>query len=262
MNLAKLVFGWVFLAGFTAAGTYYAMDEVDHRIGLARFQLHERLGIVRYQVNPNPVNPNPVNPNPVNPNPVNPNPVNPNPVNPNPVNPNPNPVNPNPVNPNPVNPNPVNPNPVNPNPVNPNPVNPNPGPVTPPPHQNPNPVNPNPINPNPVNPNPVNPNPGPVNPPRPNPSQNPPPSRPADFTDTDIRLTQLNGQLRSFRDSVGRIRAQAPNGTARLDGPMSNLESFLRQARNALGNNDTTTANRLMNAADGEVAKLKELLDQ
>src|SRR6185369_6898026 len=61
VKILKLVFGWLFLAGFTAAGTYYAMDEVDHRVGLARFQLHERLGIIRYQVPvPIPVNPNPV----------------------------------------------------------------------------------------------------------------------------------------------------------------------------------------------------------
>ena len=60
MNTARLVFGWLFLAGFTAAGTYYAMDEADQRIGLARFQLHEKLGIVRYAQLPQP----PINNNP------------------------------------------------------------------------------------------------------------------------------------------------------------------------------------------------------
>ncbi|HTS28020.1 MAG TPA: hypothetical protein VMH81_19235 [Bryobacteraceae bacterium] len=59
MNTVRLVFGWLFLAGLTAAGTYYAFDEADHRIGLARFDLHGKLGIIRYTPT-QPINNNPV----------------------------------------------------------------------------------------------------------------------------------------------------------------------------------------------------------
>jgi hypothetical protein len=63
MNSLRLVFGWLFLTALTAAGTYYAMDEVDQRVGLARFNLHEKLGITRYAAAPTP-KPIPVTPTP------------------------------------------------------------------------------------------------------------------------------------------------------------------------------------------------------
>lgn len=74
MNALRLVFGWIFLACLTAAGTFYGMDEVDQRIGLARFHLHENLGITRYatvvrKVRPEPA-PGPVTPAPVSPEPA------------------------------------------------------------------------------------------------------------------------------------------------------------------------------------------------
>jgi hypothetical protein len=55
MNSLRLVFGWLFLTALTAAGTYYAMDEIDQRVGLARFNLHEKLGITRYAAAPKPI---------------------------------------------------------------------------------------------------------------------------------------------------------------------------------------------------------------
>jgi septation ring formation regulator EzrA len=86
------------------------------------------------------------------------------------------------------------------------------------------------------------------------------PSRPADFTDTNIRLVQLKGQATRFRSTISRM--QSPYGTARLDEPMSNLSRLLRQAESAMNAGDTTAARRYMDQADNEVTKLKELLDQ
>ena len=50
MNAFRLSIGWVFLTALTAAGTFYATDELDQRVGLAKYQLHEKLGIARYSV--------------------------------------------------------------------------------------------------------------------------------------------------------------------------------------------------------------------
>ncbi len=52
MNLFKMVFGWLFLAGFTAVGTFYAFDEADHRMGLAKLDLYQKVGVVRYVRSP------------------------------------------------------------------------------------------------------------------------------------------------------------------------------------------------------------------
>jgi len=46
-NLLRLTVGWVFLMGMTAAGTYYAADEVDHRFGLEKYAIHEKFGYAR-----------------------------------------------------------------------------------------------------------------------------------------------------------------------------------------------------------------------
>jgi len=245
VNTARLVFGWLFLAGFTAFGTYYAMDEAVHRIGLARFQLHEKLGIVRYASAVQPIrNQTP----PINNQtpPINNNQQPPIQTNPQPINNNPQP--------------PIQTNPQPPIQTNPQPINNNPQPIQtspqPPIQTNPQP----PINNNPQPPISRNPQP-PVNiqtpPVNQGPQQRP---RPADFTETQIRLDRLKGQASHFKSTISRM--QGPYGTGRLDEPMSNLNRFLRQAEAALNNNDTATAKRYMDQADTEVGKLKELLDQ
>ncbi len=48
MNAFRLSIGWVFLTALTAAGTFYATDEIDQRVGLEKYQLHQKLGIARY----------------------------------------------------------------------------------------------------------------------------------------------------------------------------------------------------------------------
>ncbi len=48
MNGVRLSIGWVFLTALTAAGTFYATDELDQRVGLEKYQLHQKLGIARY----------------------------------------------------------------------------------------------------------------------------------------------------------------------------------------------------------------------
>ena len=50
MNAFRLSIGWVFLTALTAAGTFYATDELDQRVGLEKYQLHQKLGIARYSV--------------------------------------------------------------------------------------------------------------------------------------------------------------------------------------------------------------------
>ena len=253
MNTVRLVFGWLFLAGFTAAGTYYAMDEADQRVGLGRFQLHEKFGLVKMAAMQAPIN-NQVPPN------NNPPPVYVPPNNQNPPNTNPSPVY------------------VPPNNQNP-PSNVTPPPYTPPNNQNPpNNVTPPPYTPPNNNQNPPNNNTRPVYvppnnnqlPPNTNPPVNPPNNvtppitqqrqRPADFTETNIRLVQIQGQATRLRSTIARMRG--PYGTARLDEPMSNLTTFLRQAESALSSGDTAAARRYMDQADVQVGKLKELLDQ
>jgi hypothetical protein len=57
LNMLRLILGWLFRAGLTAAATYFAMDEVDQRVSLARSHLHEKFGLARYAraVAPKPV---------------------------------------------------------------------------------------------------------------------------------------------------------------------------------------------------------------
>jgi len=252
VNTARLVFGWLFLAGFTAAGTYYAMDEADQRVGLARFQLHEKLGIVRYAAARPPIR-NQIPPNNNQIVPPNNNQVVP-PNNNQVVPPNNNQVLP-PNNNQVVPPNnnqvtPPNNNQVVP-PNNNQVLPPNNNQIVPPNNNQVAPPNNNQIVPPNNNQRPPSNNQGPAT---------PPPSRPADFTDTNIRLDELKGQATRFKSTISRMHTQY--GTARLDEPMSNLNRLLRQAQGALNANDTASARRYMDQADREVTKLKELLDQ
>jgi len=57
VKLAQLVFGWLFLAGLIAAGTYYALDQLDQHAGLARLGLHQMVGVVRYPAVQPPIQP-------------------------------------------------------------------------------------------------------------------------------------------------------------------------------------------------------------
>jgi len=245
VNALKLVVGWLFLAGLTAAGTYYAMDEADHRVGLARFSLHEKLGVVRYASAPAPPSPIPPPPTPV------PIVVNP-PPGPQPPISNPTPI------PAPVNPNPA---PV----VQPPISNPPPGPANPYLNPNPrNPENPNPVNPNPVNPNPVNPPPNPQ-PTRPVyvPTQQPAAPRPADFDEANARFIDLSGQTDAMSKFVDSVRRSVGSvGTGRLDGPMSSLRSSMRDAKQALDRADTRSARLYMDQAEKYLQALRALKEE
>jgi hypothetical protein len=67
LNTARLVAGWFFLMGLTAAGTYYATDEVDQRVSLSKFNIYEKLGVTKYATASVPIPSVPVNPGQVNP---------------------------------------------------------------------------------------------------------------------------------------------------------------------------------------------------
>ena len=250
MNALKLLVGWLFLAGLTAAGTFYAMDEIDHRVGLARFNLYEKLGVAQYAAAPAPPSPLPAPPAPA-------------PVNPNPP-PSPQPPISNPTIPPVVNPNPG-PGPV----VQPPASNPPPGPANP--YTNPNPRSPvapytnpnprNPVNPNPVNPNPVRP---PSNqqqtPPVYAPTQQPAPSRPADFDEVNARYIDLSGQTEAMARFVDSVRRSAGSaGTGRLDGPMSSLRSSMRNAKQALDSGNTRSARTYLDQAEKYLQALNAL---
>jgi len=236
VNALKLLVGWLFLAGLTAAGTYYAMDEVDHRVGLARYNLHEKVGAIRYASVPAPPGPIPLPPAPV-PIPVPaPTSIPPSPI---PVSPSPGPVAPPPG-------------PVTPSPVAPGPVSPSPAP--------------GPVSPSPVTPGPALPSPGPAAPPPgPSPSRSPtpaPPSRPADFDEVNSRFIDLSGQANAMSRSVASIRKNAPYGTGRLDGAMSSMQLSMKNARQALDRGDTRGARTNMDQAEKYLQTLRALMDQ
>jgi len=45
MNLARLVGGWLLLCGLSAGGAYFAMDEVDRRYDLSKYDLRAKVGL-------------------------------------------------------------------------------------------------------------------------------------------------------------------------------------------------------------------------
>lgn len=256
MNLLKLLVGWLFLAGLTAAGTYYAMDEVDHRVGLARFQLHEKLGLTRYagaQVQPPVVTPSPtvVQPPVVQPPVVQPPVVPPQVVPPPSVPPT--------VVPSPVNPSPIG---VTPPPYSkptPAPVNPHPGPVTP----SPGPVQPPtrviPPSVNPVNPQPQPPRNSPVSPPAVyNPTQQPPAARPSDFNETNERLIEVKSRAEAVQRTWQTRRPAYGTLRPEIQTALSSLRRYTQAAEQALRAGDTATARRNMDQAEKQMEVLKD----
>ncbi len=49
MGALRLALGWLFLAAISAAGAFFGLDEVDRRVGLERFHLHEKFGIAHFE---------------------------------------------------------------------------------------------------------------------------------------------------------------------------------------------------------------------
>jgi hypothetical protein len=257
VNAARLIFGWLFLAGFTAAGTYYAMDEVDQRVGLSRFQLHEKLGLVRSvpirQVSNNqtpPIN-NQVNPINNQTPPINNQTPPINNQTPAPVNNQTPPIN----NQTPIYQAP----PINNQTPPINNQNPPINNQTPPIYNQRPPIN----NQTP----PINNQRSPYNNQTPpiNNNQLPPPQPPQrpsspDVTQANIRLVGIQSEAKRLHGTVSSMHAQY--GTGRLDGYLHSLDSFVAEADGALRSGDVANARRYMDEAQKQIDKLKELLDQ
>lgn len=239
MNTVRLVLGWLFLAGFTAAGTYYAMDEVDSRVGLARFHLHEKLGFTRYAaVSPPPVN----NQVPVS----NPTQVivpagqggQPNSQTPPVQIPPPQIVQP-PAAQNP--PPPI----ISPSQTQPQPI------VVTPPVQIP----------------PQNTTPPPVRNPQQQPQQRPvytpqqqivpAPSRPQDYTETNERLIEVKSRAEGVRKVWADTLRNVPSPRSEITGALAAMRRYTQQAEQSLQSGDTASARRYLDQAEKQMEILQ-----
>src|SRR5882672_2784931 len=54
MNPVRLLGGWLLLCGLAAGGAYFAMDEVDRRVDLVKYDLRAKVGLSSAQVQPPP----------------------------------------------------------------------------------------------------------------------------------------------------------------------------------------------------------------
>ena len=65
MSPVRLLGGWLLLCGLAAGGAYFAMDEVDRRVDLVKYDLRAKVGLSSAQVQPAPAPlPNPPTPGP------------------------------------------------------------------------------------------------------------------------------------------------------------------------------------------------------
>lgn len=244
MNVLRLVFGWLFLAALTAAGTFYAMDEVDQRVGLAKFHLHEKFGMIRYASVPAP-KPGP-GPTPV-------------------PTPGPTPV-PTPT-PTPG-PDPLRP-PVSVDPT-PGPT-PGPGPalVVPTPTPTPSPVVPTPTpGPDPARRTHVTPD--PYRPPTPTPTppsprdgmSSTPASKPRDFDEVNERLIDVKSRAEAARNSWASIERslRSMNQPLRpeISAALSSMRRYTQQAEQALNSGDTAAARRYLDQAEKQMDLLRQ----
>jgi hypothetical protein len=237
VNALRLIFGWVFLAGLTAAGTFYGMDEVDSRVGLASLHLHDKFGIARYAAAAKTVVTPPVT--------VIPGPSGPTTTDTDPHTPDGSPVTPLVPPSDPVTPPPTAPDygrPVTPAPTYPPPYRSTPA-VYPPRSS------------------PTGPSGAPTRAPEPGPGP-----RPRDYNEVNDRLTDVKGRAEGVLNSWAGIQRSLSQQHLPLrpaiSAALSSLRSYTLQAEQALRTGDTATARHDLDQAEKQMQILQQYQDQ